>query len=134
MRRTGFVPPCSHVLVALLVLLLLAFPLSRVEAAQASGGSTHARRAPGIVDNDDRMDVNNLDMVVTNHGSFAYDLQTGNAGLLYPRGSTNAVVFAAGLWVGAEANGSIRIAAGEYAQEEGPGRRVRGTLPHARTQ
>src|SRR6185295_4878310 len=56
------------------------------------------QRAAQSIDNDDRMNVNNLDMVVTNHGSLAYDLLTGNAGLIYPRGTLKTAVFAAGLW------------------------------------
>jgi hypothetical protein len=73
------------------------------------------------------MDANNLDMVVTNHGSFAFDLITGNAGLVYPKGSTNTVVFAAGPWIGARVGflpfgGETRVSVGEYSQDfiQGP--------------
>ena len=74
------------------------------------------------------MDANNLDMSVTNHGSFAYDLTTGNAGLVYPRGSTSTVVFAAGPWVGAMVGGNLRVAVGEYSQEFVPGPMRNGTF------
>lgn len=86
------------------------------------------RRAAAIIDNNNHMDVNNLDMVVTNHGSLAYDLETGNAGLIYPKGSTHTAVFASGLWVGAKVNGGIRTAIGEYSQEFVPGPMAGGTF------
>ncbi|HEX7076807.1 MAG TPA: hypothetical protein VF363_00110, partial [Candidatus Eisenbacteria bacterium] len=100
--------------------------------AVASHRTFQARRAAQIIDNNDRMNVNNLDMVVTNHGSLAYDLTTGNPGLIYPRGTTKTAVFAAGLWVGAKVTDStgtnIRAAVGEYSQEFTPGPMVGGTF------
>jgi len=87
-----------------------------------------ARRAAQIIDNDDHMDVNNLDMVVTNHGSIAYDLETGNGGLIYPRGSIKTAVFAAGLWIGAKVGPEIRTAVGVYSQEYVPGPMLGGTF------
>jgi hypothetical protein len=76
------------------------------------------------------MDANNLDMIVTNHGSFAFDLLTGNAGLIYPKGSTRTVVFASGAWMGARVGpfSEVRIAAGEYAQEFVPGPMANGSF------
>lgn len=86
-----------------------------------------AHPAPALIDNTARMDANNLDMFVTNHSSFAYDLITGNAGLFYPKGTGNTVVFAAGLSVGAKVGGTLRIAVGEYMQEFVPGPMSNGT-------
>ena len=86
-------------------------------------------RSPGIIDNDDRMDVNNLDMAVTNHGTIAFDLLTGNAGLIYPRGTTSTVVFTAGLWLGAKVTGEPRVAVSEYDYEYGPGPMASGFPP-----
>ena len=86
------------------------------------------RRAAATIDNSAHMDANNLDMVVTNHGSFAYDLLTGNAGLIFPKGSTKTAVFAAGPWFGAKVNGQVRIAVGEYSQEFVPGPMAGGTF------
>src|SRR6185503_18072177 len=93
-------------------------------AAKASAGKSRRpapRRAAKTIDNTAHMDANNLDMVVTNHGSFAYDLLTGNAGLIFPKGSTKTAVFAAGPWFGAKVGGQVRIAVGEYSQEFTPG-------------
>ncbi len=73
------------------------------------------------------MDVNNLDMVVTNHGSLAFDF-TGNAGLVYPKGSGHTAVFASGLWIGARVNGLTRVAVAEYGQEYVPGPMENGTF------
>jgi FlgD Ig-like domain len=99
--------------------------------AHAAPGSRQTRT---IIDNDDRMNGNNLDMVVTNHGSIAYDMTTNNPGLIYPTGTNSAVVFAAGLWIGAKVNGNVRLAASEYAQEFVPGPMVGGTFQPDRAQ
>jgi hypothetical protein len=113
------------------ILMLLAAPeviaATRVDFVPAHRVTT-ARRAAQIIDNNDHMDVNNLDMVVTNHGSLAYDLLTGNAGLIYPRGTIKTAVFAAGLWLGAKVGGEIRTAVGEYSQEYTPGPMAGGTF------
>src|SRR5712671_709220 len=100
---------------------------TRVDAVPAHR-DTKARRAAQTIDNNDHMDVNNLDMVVTNHGSLAYDLVSGNAGLIYPRGTLKTAVFAAGLWVGAKVGPDIRVAIGEYSQEYVPGPMAGGTF------
>lgn len=74
------------------------------------------------VDVDDRVDVNRLDMFVSNRGSFAFDAASYDAGLFYPRGTTNPVMYKAGLWLGAIANASTRVATvEELASEYVPG-------------
>jgi hypothetical protein len=113
---------------AAVLAVAIAAPLA--EAAPRGGAVSKARqpqRAAATIDNSGRMDVNNLDMVVTNHGSIAYDLITGNSGLIYPKGGTRTAVFAAGLWVGAKVGGDIRVAIGEYSQEFTPGPMANGT-------
>lgn len=99
-------------------------------AGEPPRGSVHHGKdlAPSLIDNSARMDVNNLDMVVTNHGSYAYDLTTGDAGLIYPKGSGNVAVFAAGIWIGARVGGEVRIAVGGYSQEFVPGPMLNGTF------
>ena len=111
------------VVLAALVLLVAAPEVLGAPRAGAPSPrkGTQVRRAAAIIDNNDRMNANNLDMVVTNHGSISYDLETGNAGLIYPKGSTSTAVFAAGLWIGAKVNGQVRAAVGEYSQEFVPG-------------
>src|SRR6266446_6090358 len=115
--------------------VLVALCACMLTSASPSAGARHDTTpsrpvplAPSIIDNTARMDANNLDMVVTNHGSFAYDLITGNAGLIYPKGSTKTAVFAAGPWIGAKVGGLVRVAVGEYAQEFVPGPMLNGTF------
>lgn len=104
-------------------------PNAAARTPSATGTRTGGpNRAPAIIDNTARMDANDLDMVVTNHGSFAYDLMTGNAGLVYPKGTTHTVVFAGGLWIAGTVNGEIRDAVGEYSQEFTPGPMAGGTF------
>lgn len=66
-------------------------------------------------------DVNNIQLVVSNVGSLAYDWSSGSGGLLYPRGTYNAAVYAAGLWVGAKVEGDTRVTMSEYSFEFQPG-------------
>src|SRR5262245_15431219 len=81
-----------------------------------------AKSAKGsVIDNSQRIDGNNISMVVTNTGSFAFDKATGKAGLEFPKGTGKTAVFAAGLWVGARVTGTTRIAVAEYSDEYGPG-------------
>jgi hypothetical protein len=113
-----------------LIAAMLAPAFSSADAARQATSTRNQRpvRAASYIDNDDHMDVNTLDMAVTNHGSFAWDLVTGNAGLVYPKGSGKTVVFAGGLWIGAQVQGQTRIAIGEYSQEYVPGPMRNGTF------
>ncbi len=124
MNRT-FVKP---VLAAALVLAL-----APVLAAPALAGrpirtqSTHPPIVQ-VLDTGTKLDANQLSMFVTNNGSFAYDLGTGNAGLEFPKGSGKTCVFAAGLWMGAHLIGEShpRVTVAEYSQEFGPGPMIGG--------
>lgn len=126
MRRNG-----SRWLV-ILTALALGFAWACGTSARMGGGDAGRTRtlgrAPAIIDNDDRMDANNLDMVVTNHGSIAFDLLMGNAGLVYPKATTHTVVFAGGIWIAASVGGQLRAAIGEYSQEFVPGPMLGGTF------
>jgi hypothetical protein len=117
---------------ALIVLLTTQKVLAVAHTGAPTPFKFNPRHAATIIDNDDHMNVNNLDMVVTNHGSIAYDLITGNAGLIYPKGSTRTAVFAAGLWLGGKVVDStgtdLRVAIGEYSQEFTPGPMAGGTF------
>jgi hypothetical protein len=130
LRRAGRMRTLRGVVLATLVLFVAApEALGAPRAgAPAPRKGTQVKRAAAIIDNNDRMNANNLDMVVTNHGSISYDLETGNAGLIYPKGSTSTAVFAAGLWIGAKVNGEVRAAVGEYSQEFVPGPMKDGTF------
>jgi len=69
-----------------------------------------------------RIDANRINMFVTNLGSFASDLRTGNAGLLWPRGTHSTAAFASELWVVAKVGGATRAS----LAENGPGPMVGG--------
>jgi len=128
-RRKGMSLGACAVIVTAATLVLATAPVS--DAARPGSTSVSRRgpmRAPSLFDNAARMDANNLDMFVTNHGSFAFDLETGGPGLFFPKGGTSTVVFAGGIWVGAQVNGETRVATGEYSQEFGPGPMLGGTF------
>jgi hypothetical protein len=112
-------------LAAAAVVALTAGSVASWAAAPTSRAALPARVARPTralsIDNQRRVDINSLNMFVTNFGSWAYDLSTGNAGLIYPKGTDKTAFFAGGLWFGATVGGEIRTVVGEYSQEYGPG-------------
>jgi hypothetical protein len=86
----------------------------------APAGATGVSRVQTI-DNQRRVDVNQLNMFVTNFGSFAFDLATGNAGLYFPKGVNKTAIFAGGLWIGALVGGQPYATIAEFGQEYVPG-------------
>ena len=66
-----------------------------------TGSKKAIRKASKSLDNDDRMNVNNLDMFVTNHGSFGWDLATSQPGLRFPNGTLKTALFASQAFVAA---------------------------------
>lgn len=76
---------------------------------------------PMDIDSDTRIDANNIEMWVTNQGSFGHDPVTGNPGFIYPRGTSKSVIFASGLWIGARVDGEIRVSLAEYSFDYAPG-------------
>ena len=79
-----------------------------------------------VFDDIQRIDINDISMVVKNTGSFAYDTQNGAAGFEFPKGSARTAVFAAGTWLGAMVGGQVRVAVSEYTDEFGPGAMIGG--------
>ncbi|MEY4070983.1 MAG: hypothetical protein RL721_1597, partial [Candidatus Eisenbacteria bacterium] len=72
-----------------------------------------------------RIDVNNINMFVTNYGTFANDIENqGNSGLFFPKGTVKTAVYQSGLWIGGKVNGEPRVAIAEYSQEFAPGAMV----------
>ncbi|HEY3215450.1 MAG TPA: hypothetical protein VGK93_03060 [Candidatus Eisenbacteria bacterium] len=72
------------------------------------------------------LEINQIRMLVTSGGSFAWDTRSGTAGLEFPKGSGKTAVFASGLWVGAVVSDSTRVTVTEYSDEFGPGAMVNG--------
>ena len=104
----------------LLVLALSTYPA----LAGVSPKSPNAAVSPASVDRTAFIGINNLQMVVSNVGSFAFDPTNHfgkTDGLYFPRGTDKTVIYAGGIWVGARVNGTPRVAVGEYTQEFRPG-------------
>ena len=81
-----------------------------------------------VLDQARRIDVNRINMWATNYGQFAWDLTTGNAGLVFPKGTNQTAVFASGVWLGCTVGGVPRTVVAEYSSEFGPGTMVGGTF------
>jgi hypothetical protein len=93
---------------------------------QKKGKVRPARSARTQITDLQRIDINNISMVVKNTGSFAYDTEGGGAGLEFPKGTGKTAVFAAGLWFGALVNGDVRVSVAEYSDDYHPGQAVGG--------
>jgi hypothetical protein len=113
------------------------------EAAPPAGGAAPPRQgrrvaAPARVERDSRIaeynqsrriDINSINMFVTNYGTFANDIENqGNSGLFFPKGTIKTAVYQSGIWLAGKVGNEIRVAIGEYSQEFGPGSMV-GTAP-----
>lgn len=67
------------------------------------------------------IDVNNLQMFITNQGGFAEDWGTmfGRAdGLYFPAGTEQHVLYSGGIWVGGKVGGQVRLAVGAFDTPE----------------
>ncbi len=108
----------------------LAVALVAPAAAHVRLGTQGSTRPPIIhnVDTGTQVSANRISMFVTNIGSFAFDLGTGNSGLEFPKGTGNTAVFAAGLWMGAKVGAERRVTVAEYSQEFVPGPMSGGTF------
>jgi hypothetical protein len=113
-----------------LVLVVLLAPSPTLAAGPAAPGpGRHARPAAASqIDFFQSIDANNLDMALSNVGSYAFAEISGSAGLIYPKGTPSAVVFAAGIWLGAIVDGAPRVTVADYAFEYQPGSAV-GAMP-----
>jgi hypothetical protein len=96
-------------------------------ASQCSARPTSVAQ-PAIDDTASHVDVNMIDMIVTNRGSFGRDSRTFNGGLEFPRGSGRTAMFAGGLWLGALNGPDTLVTASEYVDDYGPGAMVGGTF------
>jgi hypothetical protein len=109
-----------------LVLVVLAIAIAGAAAAErpkepGESDGPDPRYRPMIIDNTTWIDANNINMVVTNHGSFAYDLTTQDPGLEYPKGTDKQCVYAGGIWIGCKVGSEVRVTAGSFTQEYTPG-------------
>ena len=101
------------------ILTLTLMSVSMAGVALAASPSQKPRL--GKISTDQFFDVNNISMIVTNLGSFAFDISGGGSGLEFPKGTGKTAVFAAGPWVGGKVNGEIRLAVAEHSFEFEPG-------------
>jgi len=75
------------------------------------------------------IDINSINMFVTNLGSFANDFANfNNSGLFFPKGTTKTAVYESGIWLGAKVAGTPSVTVAEYSQEFGPGAMVGTTF------
>jgi hypothetical protein len=112
---------------AFAVSLILAGMLPAPAASAAPRASTPVVQAPAALDADRRFDANDLDLWTSNFGWLAVNVGSFSPGFEFPRGSSKHVMFAAGLWVGAQVAGAKRVTVAEYTHEWAPGRIVGGT-------
>lgn len=98
--------------------------------ASARSAGRDRRAAPLRATTTDRsqyIDVNRINMLVSNIGSFAFD--GTNAALEFPKGTGRTAVFAGGLWLGGKINGVTKVAVTAYSNEWFPGNILPGGAP-----
>jgi len=71
-------------------------------------------------------DVNRIRMSMSNKGMYAFD--SHSAGLIFPEESGKGAIFAAGLWIFAHVNDSLRCVLSNFSSEYGPGIMRNGTF------
>lgn len=107
-------------IIRLILIIALLTPLTIAQALPPDGTAPTAM--PFDFDYTQRFDANNLEMIVTNRGSFARNIaDNGTSGLWYPNGSQKSVIYAAGMWVGALIDDEIHVTVAEYSYEYAPG-------------
>lgn len=67
------------------------------------------------------LDANQLDLLVSANGSIGLDTTRLAGGLWFPNRTTRTLLFASGLWVGAQVGGETRTTVAEYRSEYGAG-------------
>ena len=107
--------------ILLFISIFLFFAISTHGGIKGNIGKLQKPSSGQSIDTEKTIDVNNIEMFVTNLGSFAWDLTTGNPGLIFPKGTIKTPVFASGIWVGAKVGGATRVTVAEYSQEFVPG-------------
>jgi hypothetical protein len=122
--------PVRAVRLAVVVAVLAGVGVAHAARPTRTAGSNPRVAQPHrarTVDIDRRIDINNINMFVTNYGAFAYDIGGNyNGGLFFPNHTSKTAVYAAGLWLGAQIGGTTTLAVAEYDQEYRPGRIVGG--------
>ena len=62
-----------------------------------------------------KFDVNNISMWIQRNGSFAHNLLYQDPGFEWPKGENKNVIYASGVWIGAEINGELHTAIASYS-------------------
>ena len=67
------------------------------------------------------LDVNQIRSSVMNNGTFSRHPISGNADMVWPKGSGKTICYAAGIWLAGKVNGIVRTACADYNPEYQPG-------------
>ncbi len=111
---------------ASVALILLSVSLA---FARPDGWSNGHKATPFDQDINTQIDVNSICMFVQNTGSFGRDDGNGgNAGLFFPCGQTNTIVYAAGLWMGGMIDDELHTTVAEFSYDYTPGQYLNGTF------
>src|SRR6185369_15938084 len=73
--------------------------LERDQRVATPAGTASAARIE-VFNQSRRIDINNINMFVTNYGTFANDIENqGNSGLFFPKGTIKTAVYQSGIWL-----------------------------------
>ena len=87
--------------------------------SEESDSQKRNRLTKTTITSDTRLDVNRMNGLFRNNGTWFYDNMAGNWGLEWPKGSGLSPIFAAGQWVAAKfPDSTIRVAGVQHSATE----------------
>jgi hypothetical protein len=108
-----YFPTCLIVLIIFAVSVM--FCINPVLAKTKKNSSNKGLNKPTFPDNMFDLnyhDVGQLYVPITNYGIHGHEVSTGSAGGVWPRGSGQAYIFGAGIWIGSIKNGNKLVSVG----------------------
>ena len=100
----------------ILMTILVAVPL--INGAENISGKKIPSLEKALAISDIWIDVNRMDGVFRNNGTWMYDNIAGGEGLFWPKGTHLSPIFAGGQWLGAVVDGEVRVAGVQHSATE----------------
>ncbi len=100
----------------ILMTILVAVPL--INGAENISDRKIPSLGKALAISDIWIDVNRMDGVFRNNGTWMYDNIAGGEGLFWPKGTHLSPIFAGGQWLGASVDGEVRVAGVQHSATE----------------
>lgn len=100
------------------ILLTILVAVSLSNGAENVSGKKIPSLKKALATSDLWIDVNRMDAIFRNNGTWMYDNIAGGEGLFWPKGTHLSPIFGAGQWLGAVVDGEVRIAGIQHSASE----------------